>query len=425
MNTPTAEITPFWQRLGEIALYPSRPASLITLIVLSLVKGLTLLPSTVAALLIGLIVLAALYKYCFEVLRASANGRLEPPEGGLELRESLGWGAIGMQLVLVLICFGSFAIGGIVLGILVTGMVVLALPGVWMSYAMDGSFSHALNPSTWIEIMTRIPTGYFSAYALMILIAFCELNAKGLVSGSVPGIIGVPLLFFVSGYALIACFHLMGYVIYQYQDMLGYEPEEVATLKRPADLDQEILNDAAILVDEGEATMAIDMLRGHIAERGGSEGVHQQYRKLLRLANDHTTLTRHGYDYLAILMAQDKDKAAVELARECFELDPTFAPQEAEWVSRLAAKAAQLGHTPLALRLLQGFAKRFPKSPDIPANYVLAAKLLSERMGKDAEARALLVQIKAAFPRHELTPQIDAMLAMLDKVGTQPAPSPQ
>jgi len=423
MNTPAAAITPFWQRLDEIALYPSRPASLITLIVLSLVKVLTLLPSTVGSLLIGLLVLAALYKFCFEVLRASADGKLEPPEGGLELRESVGWGAIGMQVVLFLICLVAFAVGGLFLGVVVTGLVVLALPGVWMSYAMDGNFSHALNPSTWIEIMTRIPAGYFAAYGLMIVIAFCELNAKSLVAGLFPSVVGVPLLFFVSGYALVACFHLMGYVIYQYQDMLGYEPEEVATLKRPDDVDQEILDDAATLVDEGESAMAIEMLRGHLAERGASEAVHQQYRKLLRQANDNTTLIRHGYEYLAMLLAQDKDKAAVELVRECFELDATFAPQEAEWVTRLAARAAQLGHTPVSLRLLQGFAKRFPKSPDIPTNYVLAAKLLSERMGKDAEARALLVQIKAAFPQHELTPKIDGMLAMLDKLETRPASS--
>jgi hypothetical protein len=421
MNTPSTAITPFWQRLGEIFLYPSRPASLITLIVLSLVKVLTLLPSTVGSLLIGLLALAALYKFCFEVLRASANGRLEPPEGVLDMRESIGWGAIGMQLLLFLICFGSFVLGGFILGFAVTGLVLLALPGVWMSYAMDGSFSHALNPSTWIEIMTRIPAGYFSAYGLMIVMAFCEFNAKSLLADLLPNVIGVPLLFFVSGYALVACFHLMGYVIYQYQDMLGYEPEVVASLKRPDDLDQEILDDAATLVHEGEAGMAAEMLRGHIAERGGSEAVHQQYRKLLRLANDNTALIRHGYEFLAVLMAQDKDKAAVELLRDCFEVDPGFAPKEAEWVTRLAAKAAQVGQTPVALRLLQGFAKRFPKSPDIPGNYLLAATLLSERMGKDAEAKALLTQIKAVFPQHELMPRIDAMLEMLSKLSGKAA----
>lgn len=424
MNTPTEAITPFWQRLDEIALYPSRPASLITIGVLSLVKVLTLLPTTIGSLLISLLVLAGLYKFCFEVLRASANGRLEPPEGGLDMRESVGWNAIGMQLVLFLLCFGSFVAGGFFLGILVTALVLLALPGVWMSFAMDGSFSHALNPSTWIEVMTRIPGAYFSAYALMILIAFCEFVAKSLLEGLLPGVIAVPLMFFISGYAMVACFHLMGYVIYQYQDVLGYEPEKVGALKRPEDVDQEMIDDAAALVQEGESSMAIDMLRGHIAERGGSEALHQEYRKLLRAANDNATLIRHGYEYLAVLLAQDKDKAAVELVRECFELDPTFQPKEAEWVTRLAAKAAQVGFTPVALRLLQGFAKRFPKNPDIPANYLLAAKLLSERMGKDAEARALLTQIKAAFPQHELVPQIDAMLTMLDKLGTSSAQSP-
>ncbi|HVJ61875.1 MAG TPA: hypothetical protein VM555_04095, partial [Tahibacter sp.] len=115
------------------------------------------------------------------------------------------------------------------------------------------------------------------------------------------------------------------------------------------------------------------------------------------------------------------EKTAVDVARELVELDPAFVPKDAESNTRLAQRAAALNQTQLALRLVNGFHKRHPKSADIPANYLLAARILSERMGKDAEAKALLTQLKTAYPDHALMGDIDALLKIID---TTPAKKP-
>ncbi len=418
MNTISADITPFWHRLREISLYPGKPAAAATVVLLAFLRLLMFVPGV--GWFLNLLIWVGVYKYAFEVLRDSANGRTEPPEGSLNVEEELGWGAVRLQAAFVVLNVLAVVLLPSPLAIGVALLLALGMPGAVMSYAMDENFWLALNPVTWLAIIARLGWPYFLAVSLILVINISAQNAQAFVTMVMPLFIGIPLFYCIAHYAIIATFHLMGYLIYQYHDVLGYDPKEQLVLAHPGDADHGVLEDAATLVREGETGVATDMLRGHIAERGGSEAVHQQYRKLLRLGNDNAALIRHGYDYLAMLLALDKDKTAVELVRECFELDPTFAPKESEWVTRLAAKAAQLGHTPVALRLLQGFAKRFPKSPDIPGNYLLAAKLLSERMGKDAEARALLTQIKAAFPKHELVPQIDTMLSMLDKLGTRP-----
>ena len=95
MNTSSPAITPFWQRLREITLYPSRPAALMTVVLLALLRLLAFLPGV--GWIVGLAIWVAVYKYAFEVLRDSANGRTEPPEGSLNVDESLGWGGIGLQ----------------------------------------------------------------------------------------------------------------------------------------------------------------------------------------------------------------------------------------------------------------------------------------------------------------------------------------
>ena len=88
-----------------------------------------------------------------------------------------------------------------------------------------------------------------------------------------------------------------------------------------------------------------------------------------------------------------------------------------------ALDKVQISQPDLVLRLLSGFHKRFPKSRDIPKNYLLVAKLLNERMGKDAEALQLLQQLKRTYPDHELMPEIDARLALIERM-LKPAPSP-
>ena len=51
--------------------------------------------------------------------------------------------------------------------------------------------------------------------------------------------------------------------------------------------------------------------------------------------------------------------------------------------------------------------------------YLLAARLLSERMGKDAEAKALLTQIRTAYPTHALIPEVDALMKLIDSIGAR------
>jgi hypothetical protein len=422
-------IVPFWQRLREISLYPTQSGALITLVVLSLARLLGLLPGV--GMLLNLLVMVALYKFAFEVLRATANGRMEPPEDALNMEESVGRQGVILQAAFIVLAFLGYFVSflllgeaGMLLGSCIAVLLLFGWPGAAMSLAIDQNFWHALNPGTWIQIMGRLGWPYFLAFGLMAVIFISAANAQAMMSGFLPLIIGLPVFHFLSGYALLATFHLMGYLVWQYQDELGYTPDKAPALPtRGGDPDQFILDEAAQMVRDGETDMAVEALRSQLRERGGTEAVHTQYRKLLRFKGDKTELIRHGKEWLPMLLAQDKEKAAVELCRELVELDPAFVLADAESNARLGKRAAQLGHAQLALRLINGFHKRHPKSAEIPAMYLLAARLLSERMGKDAEATALLTQIRSAYPNHELLPEIDALLKLIASVTVSKKPA--
>jgi hypothetical protein len=419
-STRADEIVPFWNRLREISLYPAHPAALTTIGVLALCHLVTDLPF---GFVLDILVWVALYKYAFECLRATADGRMEPPEIAIAIEDSLGWDQIKLQAAFLLLNIGGFIFLGPVGGSMVSIVLALSLPGAIMSLAMDQNLGHALNPATWVAIFARLGWPYLAVAGLYFVLNVSQRYAQALVVPILPAVLAEIVFYFITHYVVVATFHLMGYLIYQYHEDVGYEPAPPPQpLSRTlADPDQSLLDEAAQRVRDGQPEVAADVLGQAIKGRGGSELVHTQYRKLLALLGRRDEQLRHGREWISILLAQDKDKRAVDVARECTDLDPGFEPSNPDDVARIAQKAVDMGATQVALKLVSAYIKTHPKHRDVPRNALIAAKVLAERMGKDDVAKKLLDQVAERFPNDALAPDIAAYRAFLDKVG---APKP-
>lgn len=416
-SAQSAPIVPFWNRLREITRYPAHMSSMITIIMLAFGNLAVFLPF---GRILVLLVTVAVYRYAFECLRATANGYMEPPELMQSSDSSLGWKQIGLMLIFFVVAIMGVGLFGPKLGMVLVLFLGFCLPGATMALAMDESLSSALNPAKWIAIFTRIGWAYLAVVGLCLIIVASQNYAAAMATKVLPLFVAVIVVGIIANYALVMTFHLMGYLIYQYHDAVGFQPvapQMLRPLAKP-DPDQELLDEVTALVRDGKPESATELLRVHLRTRGGTPAVHTQYRKLLRLADDRQELLRHGQEYLTTLMAQDKTRPALELLRECQMLEPTFAPTEAGQVTQLAKLAAQGGQPELAMRLLSGFHTRFPKSNDIPQNYLLVATLMHERMNQDEKARALLKYLKANYAGDSLMPEIDARLAMIERIMT-------
>ena len=413
-------IEPFWTRLRDIALYPLRGDALLTIGVLALCHLVAALPF---GFILDLFVWIALYKYACECLRATANGRLDPPVLSASVDDSVGWDMIKLQVIFV------------VLGML--GLIFLPLPGALallllfgfaqpaasMSLAMDGSLWHALNPGTWLAIAGRLGAAYLALVLLTLVFTASAGNLAGLLAHAMPGFIAEIVADFLSHYVIVATFHLMGYMIWQYHREFGYEPAIQAPLERPLDADQRFLAEIRELVRDGHAEAALEQLREQLRSRGGTPELHLQYRKLLELGGHKEESLRHGREWIEILLAQEDGKRALDLVRECIALDPAFRPP-ADAIHDLAERAAKGGQSQLALGLLSNFHRAHPKHKDLPANYLLAARLLADRLGRDAEARKLTTFLLQNFPEHPLREEIagyDRFLANLVATPAKPA----
>lgn len=415
MHTVDTPVVPFWHRLRAISLYAFRGESLTTLVVLAACSLLTLLPGVGG--IIRLLVTVAFYKYGFEALRATADGHMDPPPGGLRIDESAGWRAIRLQACFILLAVSAVLLLGPIAGLLVAVVLAFGWPGAMMSLAIDESVLHALNPVTWLSIMARLGWPYLIATLLCLVIYLSMANAQALFAPFLPSVLAIFLAQFLSGYALVTTCHLMGYLVYQYQDELGYAPyQPAAAPSLPRDPDRDVLDQTEALIRDGKAEDAAKLLHDHLRGRGGADTAHLQYRKLLRLIGDKEGQLQHGREYLSSLCAREKDHLAIDVTRECIELDPNFTPAQAQETTWIAHRAAQLGHNQTALQLLSGFHRRHPRNPDIPKNYLLAATLMFERFNRDQEAHALLTQLQKSYPEHELQPRIAAQLAVVERM---------
>jgi len=417
-----AQIVPFWNRLREISLYPTRSGALTTIIVLAVCQLVAFFPLGFFGWIAQLLIWVALYKYAFECLRATADGRLEPPEVAVSVEDSLGWSQIWLQVAFFVLNVAGLVVLGPVGGAFVGIFLAVALPGAIMSLAMDQNLGHALNPLTWISIMARLGWPYIAVAALYFVFNISQRYAQALVLPVLPPVISTVAFYFITNYAVVATFHLMGYLIYQYHDEIGYEPaaKTMPLAPRLRDPDQELLDEAAQHIHDNQPEAAAALLGGQLRARGGTEAVHVQYRKVLGVLGRRDELLKHGREWIAVLVAQDKDRRAVDVVRDCQEIDPAFELADPDDVARVARKAVDAGQSQVALRLVSTWYKSHPKHRDVPVNCLLAAKLLAERMGKEDTARALLDRVLQAFPQ-ALAGEVGAYRRFLDTLGAPPA----
>ena len=167
------------------------------------------------------------------------------------------------------------------------------------------------------------------------------------------------------------------------------------------------------LAGRGDTRAAIDELRQQIEQRGGTQKTHDRYRELLAAANDEAELARHARRYVSVLMAQDAHAKALQMLQACLASAADYCPDQAEELRPLAEAASKYGRHELAVRVLVNGIKRFAKSKENPALALLAAKLLSEKLGSDAKAVQLLTAVRTRYPDHPLAADIDRQLAIL------------
>jgi len=408
-----ASIPPFWQRLPAIFAYGLKPGSLAGIAAIAAGFAFARILPSIIGLAMYFVVLSGLFKMGFEVLDATARGRMEPPDSYLG-RFGLGifWKQFGLWLVVGGLVFQALASLPPILAFAVAVALVLGLPAMTLVLAFEHSLFAAINPVTLIELVRRIGAPYLLLCLVLAGLAVLLLVAARAAVGLFGGFFGVLAAGAVNAYFLLVMFHLLGYVIYQFHEDLGIEADEEGvgegTLVEQAAQANPMAAEARTLLARGKRGQALALLSDATSGRGGDLSVHRLYHELLDEPARSAERARHAHLLMALELNAGEDRRALKVLQDEVAVDGDFQPGDGDTATALAQQSLRFGDHRLAIHLLTGFARRFPRHEETVPNYQTLARVLCEREGKDAEALEILDRLLKTFPDDPRLPEIKA-----------------
>lgn len=425
-------IVPFWLRLRSFFIYPAYPAPLVLMIILTLLVSLIrLVPGwhhyfevlfwavpRNALLLLPIVVI--FLKYCQSVLIDTAHGHLHPSslssdklfENGLIVVKLLGLFAAfyflrwtGLDL---------FEMPGFYLASIITA---LATPAAIMVLAMEDSLLHALNPATLYSIMARIGMPYFIMFVLFYLLTIAQNTMLGILSQYIDPSLSVAVYSFTTMYFYLIMFNMMGYVLYQYHEELGFSVDVHAHEHQRSSSEETAtspeLRAIEILVHEGKYQDAARQLQVQIRNNPSDIEARERILKLARMIDDTTLHSQQAADYISYLFDENKVGQAASVFAQSVEHDRDFRPAKPAQRVELARYLRQSNQGKLAMAVLNNLHRDFPTFDGVPDAYLIVAQLLAEKFNDDERAIQVLEFINKNYPSHPLIGEINEYLRII------------
>lgn len=421
------QIVPFWNRIPQFFRYPFHAAPLLVIAICTFIPA--ILTTPLVALVVSLFLFLALFKYAYKALSETAEGRLEPPP--LATAFTGDGFALAFQQLAVFFLMGGLVwaaglIGGGFLSIATIAFLVLALPASVMILAMEQSVMPAVNPINLGSLMARIGWPYFVLYAHLILLSMASGAAQQFAFQNMGMAVAALTAGFISSTFLLIFFHMMGYLLYQYQDALGYNaegdemdlPEPDRRLRFDADLDMHL--------KDGEYDRALSLIRSALKQEPQNPQRVEQLYRLLSATNDEGELYRNHPRILQWL-SDRRDAAGVKAMLERLAaVEPRFRPSDPALEVDCARALYHGDEFAAVIRLLQDCHKRYSDSDQIAPACLLLAQSLAHGFDHWEKATAFLNYIKKRCEEHPLHEDIDTYLAQAARheplQGTPPQP---
>ncbi|NWN90164.1 DUF4013 domain-containing protein [Marinobacter adhaerens] len=414
------ETTPFWNRIGAFFRYPFHSDPLIVIAICTLVP--LAAPASLAGLLIWVLLALALFKYTYAVINHTAEGHLKPPPVSVAFTGS-GFSIVILQF-LVFIVIGGLAgaaalLGGPLLLMLTLAFAILALPASIMILAMERSVGAAVNPMKLTALISRIGSPYFLLYGYLILLTLASGMAQDFALNHFPFWLSQPLSGFLNSTFTLILFNMLGYLLFQYQEELGFtadiqDPTEEAVVHQ-RDRSSRFDADIDMNLKDGNYDRVQAMLNDALKKDPEDPLRIGQLYRLLAARNNATELYRYHPRILSWL-ADSNDGEGIASVLELLEhVEPGFRPDDPELAVRCARCLYNSGHYKPTLRLLQDFHKRFPDSEELAPAYLLVAQALANGMNQWEKATAFLTFIQKRCSDHPLHEQVPVFLEQAQK----------
>lgn len=429
---PKPAIVPFWDRLPRFFLFPLLPANLVVIAALaigSLLAFVLPVPAPVDIMLAEAIVWITALRHAFRVMDMTSYGRItvEAQQAQLEHdpdRVNLPWKMIALFIVWN-IAIGFIEAASTTLGWIAEVLFAAATPAIIMQLCASNSLGSSLNPGTWLGYMRAIGSPYWSLCFFLLMLVMGVPTAFTLLLPLVSENVLLPATNFVCLYFNLIMFYMMGYVMYQYHDVLGLPALEIIS-------DAEVENEAEPGIDAmiaarlaaSEIDEAITIAKNAARAEPHSIAAQARLHTLLSTAGQTEKARQQGIHLFELCLSQGQAAHTIKLYQTLHTHAQPLA-LKADQILPLARLARQNRDYQFALDLVRGFDKRYPQHTDIPGVYYFSAQLVSEQFRQNDLARKILEGMLQRFPDHSLAGEAAHYLEVLRRMATtEPGRSP-
>ena len=413
-------ITPFWNSLPKFFAYPFHPRPLLLMVVLSIATVLFSGPGLFRTL-IHVAIWGVLLKYSYAALKNTAHGNLSPPKINSETISDdfqVVFKQVGIYIAVGIAFVFVAAAAGAIIGFLFLGFAILSIPAMIIVLAVTSSLLHAINPMVFARMAWRIGWGYLLMYLFLLLLAGAPAVLGRYVIAYLPAGSHLFLLTMAQNFYTIISYHLMGYVIFQYHEEIGYEidfdEEELSgqdeTIEEAAH--HGILNSVDILIKEGKIDDAISLIRDETGGVISDLDLAERYYNLLKIKQQAPEMLNHGRTYLDLLGQADQKERLCEVYSECVSKNAGFTAS-AYALFKIASFVNEAGNPKGAIEAYNRFIKTHPKNPLIPKAYFLAANIINEKLQNPRKAAGILKALVKTYPSHEIIPYVKRYLRQI------------
>lgn len=412
---------PFWQRLTDFLRYPLSPIGIGLLLIAFVIP--LVLPAGMPVHLARLVFLAGITVYLWAVFEQVATGNMQPlsPQDFIKFRHhelAVRLGAV-LALLVALVAYVALMHSefyGVLLTIVLLGLLPALLMGVGVSHMIGSAFSKSG--------LGAVLTGVGPIYVVLFLLPLGLLAALqsfvSLFADILPLAVGQALAMVAYTYLAITVFALSAYALFQFQEPLGYTPEGKLGAKRKAYKKVDPVQiQLEMLLKEGSYGKAVSLLRADVEKKTATIAQHDRYHKLLWAMKSEEALLAHAMPYLKALLQGRAVQAAI-IFRDYTQRYPEFRLPDPVLRHDLALAFEELGDFKLAVHILNGLHKDYPHYPALPDAYLLAARLLNEKLGMPRKSLALVQFLYGRYRNHRSFADISAMQEALNQQLSPP-----
>lgn len=380
-------IEPFWHRIPRLFAYGFHWR------VLVLAVGLAVINNYLLSGLFVIVLYAITTRYAMAVLEHTARGELAPPPlNGDTLIQGY---ELPLKLFFILLIYG-FGLAWVATSVgPVTAMLLYVLgsllfPALIMMLVLSESLQVAINPFGWVSLARAIGWPYLALFGMWLAIGAAQDNASALLLSWLPERLMLPFwLMFNTVFSAIA-FHMMGYVLLQYHEEIGDPLAAGAQLSERSSRKGLRTPLFDRLLAEGKTHAAAIELLDQVEQHPEDLNWRRRAHQFLLSHHQVDLLAKNARPLIDAQIAAGLLAQAAETFVDCARREVACEPLQPTHYLPLIRQLRRLGFPAHAVRLAQGFRKRYAGSEDAMAVLIELASTLSEDLNRDDKARQVL-----------------------------------